>query len=81
MHERKYKIKDGRLVKKSNEVPIPENEPLFIFRAKDRKALSALVAYNMILDRLDQKESVTKSINDFRDFQEKNPELMQEPTP
>jgi len=81
MHERKYKIKDGRLVKKSNEVPIPENEPLFIFRAKDKKALSALVAYNMILDRLDQKESVTKSINDFRDFQEKNPELMQEPTP
>jgi hypothetical protein len=81
MHERKYKIKDGRLVKRSNEVPIPEDEPLFIFRAKDRKALAALVAYNMILDNLEQKEQVTKSVNDFRAFLENHPELMAEPTP
>jgi len=81
MHERKYKILDNRIVKKDNEVPIPDNEPLFIFRAKDRKALSALIAYNMILDNLDQKAEVTKSINDFRRFQEDNPEKMGEPTP
>lgn len=81
MHERKYKIKDGRIVKRKNEVPIPDDEPLFILRAKDRKALTTLVAYNMILDNLDQKAEVTKSINDFRDFQEKNPEKMREPTP
>lgn len=81
IHERKYKIKDGNLVKRNNEVPIPEDEPLFIFRAKDRKALSALVAYNMILDNLDQKESVMKSINDFREFQENNPDKMNEPRP
>lgn len=81
MHERKYKIKDGRLVKRSNEVPIPDDEPLFIFRAKDRKALAALVAYNSILDNLEQKAAVTETINDFRDFQERNPEKMSEPTP
>ena len=81
MHERKYTIKDGRLVKRDNQIPIPDDEPLFIFRAKDRKALAALVAYNMILDNLDQKESVTKSINDFREFQEKHPEKMGEPRP
>ena len=81
MFERKYKIKDGALVKRIGEIPVPDNEPLFIFRAKDRKALSALVAYNMILDTLEQKESVTKSINDFRRFQEDNPELMGEPKP
>ena len=81
MHERKYKILDGRIVKRSNERPIPEDEPIFIFRAKDRKALAALMAYNMILDNLDQKESVMKSINDFRDFSEKHPELMSEPRP
>lgn len=81
MHERKYKIKDGQLVKRIGEKPIPDNEPLFILRAKDRKALSTLVAYNMILDNLEQKAEVTKSINDFREFQEKNPEKMQEPTP
>ena len=81
MYERKYTIKDNKLVKKSNLVPVPEDEPLFIFRAKDRKALAALVAYNGILDNLDQKAEVTKSINDFRAFQENNPEKMAEPTP
>ncbi len=81
MHERKYKIKDGQLVKRIGEIPVPPDEPLFIFRAKDRKALAALVAYNMILDNLDQKAEVTKSINDFRRFQEENPEKMGEPTP
>ncbi len=81
MYERKYTIKDNKLVKKSNLVPVPEDEPLFIFRAKDRKALAALVAYNGILDNLDQKAEVTKSINDFRRFQEEHPEKMAEPTP
>lgn len=81
MHERKYMIMDGQLVKRSNQVKVPDNEPVFIFRAKDRKALPILVAYNMILDNLDQKAQVTKSINDFRRFQEEYPEKMAEPTP
>jgi hypothetical protein len=81
MHERKYKIKDGELVKRIGEKPVPPDEPLFIFRAKDRKALPALVAYNMILDNLDQKAKVTKTINDFRRFQEDHPEKMGEPSP
>ena len=81
MHDRKYMIKNNQLDKRIGEKPIPDNEPLFIFRAKDRKALSALVAYNMILDNLDQKAEVTKSINDFRAFQESNPDKMAEPRP
>jgi len=81
MHERKYKIANNILVKRIGEKPIPEDEPLFIFRAKDRKALAALVAYNMILDKLEQKAAVMKTINDFRAFAEKNPEQMVEPTP
>ncbi len=81
MFERKYKIHEGKLVKKSNLVPIPEDEPVFVFRAKDCKALAALVAYNMILNTLEQKEDVAKSINDFREFARKNPEIMSEPTP
>lgn len=81
IYERKYKIKDGRLVKRSNEVAIPEDEPCFVLRAKDRKALLALVAYNMVLDNLAQKEAVMKSINDFRSFQEQNPDKMGEPEP
>ena len=81
MHERKYKIMDNQIVKRSNEAPIPNDEPVFIFRAKDCKTLPVLVAYNMILNNLEQKAEVTKSINDFREFAEKNPSLMREPTP
>ena len=74
-------IMDGQLVKRSNQVPVPDDEPVFILRAKDRKALAAVLAYHMILHNLDQKEEVTKSVNDFRAFQEKNPERMGEPRP
>lgn len=81
MNERKYKIKNNQIVKQNGEIPIPDDEPLFIFRAKDRKALAALVAYNMILDNLDQKAQVTKSIDAFRDFAERNPDKMGEPKP
>lgn len=81
MHERKYEIKNNQLVKRSDGALVPENEPLFIFRAKDRKALAALLAYNMILDHLPQKAAVTKSIEDFRKFALNNPDKMSEPTP
>ncbi len=81
MHERKYMIKDNRLVKRSNQVPIPENEPLFIFRAKDLKALPVLVAYSMIVDSLDQKESIQRSVEDFRRFMAENPDKIGEPKP
>ncbi len=81
MNERKYKIKDDQLVKRDREKPVPEDEPLFILRAKDRKALPAILAYHMICDNLDQMESVKKTIDDFRSFQEKYPEKMGEPRP
>ncbi len=81
MHERKYAIKDNKLVKRQTEVPVPEDEPLFILRAKDRKALPALSFYCGILDNIDQREAVSKSIEDFRAFQENNPEKMGEPRP
>lgn len=79
MFERKYKIMNGVLVKKEGEKPIPNDEPVFIFRAQDRKALAALVAYNMVVDNLEHKANVKKCIDDFRVFQELHPERMVEP--
>jgi len=79
MKERKYKILDNQLVKRDGEVPVPDDEPLFILRAQDRKALPAIVAYCEILDNIDHRASVKKTINDFREFQAKNPERMKEP--
>jgi hypothetical protein len=81
MRERKYKIENNRLVKRSTGVPVSEDEPLFIFRAKDRKALPALLAYVQILDDFKMREEAMKDVQDFREFQENHPELMAEPTP
>lgn len=81
MWERKYKILNNQLVKRSNEIPVPDDVPCFIFLATDRKALAALVAYGQVLDTLESKESVKKSIEDFREFLEKHPERVKEPTP
>ena len=43
--ERKYCILDGKIVNRATKVAIPDNEPIFIFRGKDAKALTALIAY------------------------------------
>lgn len=81
INDRKYKIENGRLVKRSTGKPIPEGMPLFILLAQDRKALAALTAYMMVLDTLEMREAVKAAVDDFRLFQEKFPEKMGEPTP
>lgn len=39
------------------------------------------MCYVAVLDSLDQREAVMKSIEDFRRFREENPELMGEAEP
>ena len=80
MYERKYKIENGKLVKKSTGVPIPEDEPLFVLRAKDKNALPTLMGYLALCNDLRHREEVFKSIQDFKDFATDNPETMKEPT-
>lgn len=79
MQERKYKIEDHKLVKRSDGVPIPDDEPLFILRGKDRKALGCLMAYQAVCDNIDHKASIQRTIEDFRSFQAAYPERMKEP--
>ena len=81
MHERKYKIdKDtGRLVRRADGVPVPEDMPLFILLAQDQNALPMIMAYHAICRDLNHKANVTKSIEDFDEFRKKNPDQMKEP--
>jgi len=79
MKERKYEIRDNKLVKRATGVPVPEDVPLFIFLGTDRKALAALLAYSLVLDDLEHRENVMKSVNDFREFLEKHPGRVKEP--
>jgi hypothetical protein len=83
MQERKYKIdvQDGvgRLVNIQSSKPIPDDEPLFVLRAKDVNALPALTAYMVLCKDLHHREESNKSIVDFRNFRDANPERMKEP--
>lgn len=80
MLERKYGIVDGKLVKKSSGMPVPDDEPLFILRAKDRNALPALMGYVFLCTDLTHREQVMKSVLDFKNFATEHPERMAEPT-
>ena len=80
MLERKYQIVDSILVKRSTGVPIPDDEPLFILRAKDLNALSALAFYVALCNDLYHREQVMKSVLDFKNFAAQHPERMGEPT-
>lgn len=48
--EPKYGISDGRIVNRRPGEAIPDDEPVFVLRAKDRLAIRALTAYFSAVD-------------------------------
>ena len=79
----KYHIENEQIIKTSNGLPLPEDEPLILFRAKDRLALPMLRIYK-ILSQVDgcnehQIESVKVMISAFHNFSVMYPERMKQP--
>jgi hypothetical protein len=80
--EPKYTVskqQHGRIVNRSTGEAIPDSEPVFILRAKDRKASAALRAYAMICDNPDHKAVIKSRLQDFEVFATAHPERMKEP--
>lgn len=79
--ERKYNTTpDGRLVNRSTGVRIPDDEPVFILRAKDRNAIATLWDYLRHCRNADHCAVIKSRIQDFHAFAKANPERMKEPT-
>ena len=79
----KYHIESEQIIKTATGEPVPDDEPLILFRAKDRLALPALGIYK-ILCQVDhctepQIQGVNEIINAFLDFSIKHPERMKQP--
>jgi hypothetical protein len=80
----KFSIDGDRIVKTSNGDPIPDDEPVFLIRARDRLALPLLRIY----DQLSQVDgcndyhfaALTRSIADFAEFARLNPTKMKQPS-
>lgn len=77
--EPKYKIVDGKLFNRQSDEQIPDDEPVFILRARDRHALALLHYYHSrVLDNVHAR-AVHLRIGHFQAFVAAHPERMKEP--
>lgn len=79
--EPKYTVssKDGRIVNRSTGKPIPDDEPVFILRAKDAHAARAIQAYIDLCKAPDHRAVAKSRLLDFLEFAAAHPDLVREP--
>lgn len=75
----KYGIQDSRLINMESGEPIPHDEPVFIFRAKDKKMLAALNAYLIQCENASHASAVEQRIVAIESWQERNTDKIKEP--
>lgn len=79
IQEPKYDAIDGQIVNRATGVAIPPDEPLIIFRAKDRNAIKAMLAYISECQVPHHKHIIRQRVHQFMDWQTANPSLVREP--
>lgn len=78
--EPKYDVNsEGRIVNRATGLAIPDDEPVFIFRARDRNALQTLRFYRDICSDAEHVVVVEKRIIEFSNFRHNHPDRMKEP--
>lgn len=77
--EPKYGIRGRRLCNRISGDKIPDDEPVFVFRAKDRKAVAALHVYAGVCDDPEHIAAVKQRIRDFTAFAVEHPMKMKQP--
>ena len=77
--EPKYTTDGTSVINRASGEAIPSDEPVFIFRARDKYALSALTAYVDALPQGIHRGAVMSRIADFLAFSENHSDRMKEP--
>ena len=77
--ERKYDIIDNKIVNRATGIPIPDDEPIMIFRGKDKKTIKMLYYYLGYCTNLLHRKVIQGRIDDFKAFQNENPDIVKEP--
>lgn len=79
----KHHVENDRIIKTSNGTEIPENEPCFLFRARDWLAIPVLLHYRQLCIKAGCNDYQVTAINSmlerFRKFAEENPHVMKQP--
>lgn len=72
--EPKYDIIDGKITNRATGIPIPDDEPIFIFRSQDADTVLALASYMGLCQNEHHREVVDSRIEAFITFQRDHPE-------
>ena len=78
--EPKYEIdEEGRIKNRVSGEVIPDDEPVMIFRARDKNAALAIAYYKKLCADTEHKEAVNDRLHHFVDFAHNHPDRMKEP--
>ena len=77
--DRKFKFENGRFVNRVSGEAIPGDEPVILFRARDRKALAVLRFYLEQAEDPHHQQAIKDRISEFEAFQREHPDRMKEP--
>lgn len=77
--EPKYTVNGSAIVNRASGEPIPADEPVFIFRARDKHACSIIGEYAQFCDNPEHREAVNQRFIEFGEFADRHPDRMREP--
>ncbi len=77
--EPKYGIEGGRLVNRQSGAVIPEDEPVFILRARDKHAAQVLIAYSQLVQIPEHREAARLRAAQFSNWAAIHHARMREP--
>lgn len=78
--EPKYKIENNRIINRQDGEPIPEDEPIFILRARDIHAAGAIAYYGRLVKNLQHREAVNTRSGQFSAWAALHNDRMHEPS-
>ena len=79
VNDPKYAVVEGKFVNRSSGEAIPDDEPVFIFRARDVHAANAITYYAGLCSDQEHDRIVRECAMDFIRFAKAHPERMKEP--
>ena len=80
--EPKYRAEAGRIINRASGEAIPDDEPVFILRARDATAVATLLHYyqgHRLCQNDQHADAVLQRLRDFQQFQREHPERMKYP--
>lgn len=79
MQEPKYRFADGRVYNRASGEVIPLDEPVMVFRGRDKHAVRLITLYLGMVADIDHQDAVEGRLRQFEDFASAFPDRMKEP--